>query len=255
MRLLRRLFKNLIILAFWLAVWQALSMGVSQSLLLPSPGAVLLRLFELALEASFWRTAAISLFRILLGTLAAVILGAVLAVFTAMSAALYALVSPLLAVIRATPVASFILLVLLWLGREALPAFTAFLMVLPVIWANTSAGIKGVDFRLLQMAEVYRFGRLKRFRRVYIPSVMPHFLSAVRTSIGLAWKAGIAAEVLTVPKDSIGKMLYAAKLNLETIDLFAWTLVIILCSLIIERVVVAAIGKASRGYAAWEERL
>ena len=250
MRHLRRFFKNFIVLAFWLALWQALSMGISQSLLLPSPAAVLLRLSELAFEVLFWKTAALSLLRILLGTLAAVVLGVLLAAITSVSRVLYALVSPLLSALRATPVASFILLALLWLGRERLPSFTAFLMVLPVIWANVSAGIKGVDFRLLQMAKVYRFGHVKKLRRIYIPSVMPHFLSASRTSIGLAWKAGIAAEVLTVPGNSIGKMLYTAKLNLETVDLFAWTLVIILCSFIIENLVIAVIRRLSKNYSA-----
>ena len=78
---------------------------------------------------------------------------------------------------------------------------------------------------------------------------MPHFLSACRTALGLAWKSGIAAEVLTVPALSIGKMLYESKLYLETVDLFAWTVMVIACSLLIEKVLMAAVARLGRTYA------
>ena len=55
------------------------------------------------------------------------------------------------------------------------------------------------------------------------------------TGIGIGWKAGIAAEVLGLPKNSIGKALYNAKIYLEMPDLFCWTAVIILLSLLFEK--------------------
>ena len=122
-------------------------------------------------------------------------------------------------------------------------------MVLPVVWANVCAGIRSTDPILLRTARVFRFSPWRTLRRVYVPSVMPHFLSACRTSLGLAWKSGIAAEVLTVPAVSIGKMLYESKLYLETTDLFAWTAVVVVCSLVIEKVLMSAIGRLGRAYA------
>ena len=116
-------------------------------------------------------------------------------------------------------------------------------MALPVVWSNVSTGIAETDIRLIEMARVFRFPLWRRLKRVYVPSVMPHFLAACRSCLGLAWKAGVAAEVLTVPAVSIGKMLYESKLYWETLDLFAWTLVVIICSLIIEKVLMAAIGR------------
>jgi len=117
-----------------------------------------------------------------------------------------------------------------------------------VVWANVCAGIRSTDPILLRTAKVFRFSPWRTLRRVYVPSVMPHFLSACRTSLGLAWKSGIAAEVLTVPAISIGKMLYESKLYLETTDLFAWTAVVVVCSLVIEKVLMGAIGRLGRAY-------
>ena len=240
--------RSLAVLAFWLLVWQLLSLRVGKTLLLPAPGLVFARFFELMLTAGFWKTVGLSLVRIVFGMLGGVALGTVLAVLTSRSTLCRALLSPALTVIKSTPVASFIILALIWMGRDVLPSFIAVLMVTPLVWSNVSAGIAGTDEQLLEVARVFRFTRAKTLLRVYLPSVMPYFISACRAALGLAWKAGVAAEVLTLPKGAIGTRLYEAKLYLETADLFAWTVVIILCSLVIERVLMALIGSLGRRY-------
>ena len=242
------LWKFIIVPLFWLAVWQILSLLVDSPLLLPAPGTVALRLGQLVVSAAFWRVTAASLLRILCGAVAAVALGTALAVTCCRFPLLDALLAPLLGAIRSTPVASFIILLLIWIGRDLLPAVIVILMVLPVVWANVCAGIRATSPLLLRTARVFRFSPIRTLRRVYVPSVMPHFLSACRTSLGLAWKSGIAAEVLTVPAASIGKMLYESKLYLETVDLFAWTAVVVTCSLIIEKVLMAAIARLGKAY-------
>ncbi|MGM9614558.1 MAG: ABC transporter permease [Oscillospiraceae bacterium] len=248
--MLKRLGKNGIVLAFWLLVWAALAGLVGRELLLPGPLAVLKRLFTLAQTADFWLITAVSLGRILLGAVIGVAAGTLLAVLTSRFKLVDALFNPLLSIVRSTPVASFILLVLIWVGRDILPMVIVVLMVMPVVWGNVSAGIAATDGKLLQMAKLYRFGVQRTVTRVYVPAVMPHFLSACRTSLGLAWKAGVAAEVLTVPQLSIGRHLYEAKLYLETVDLFAWTVVVIALSLLIEKLLAAAIGHIRTGGAA-----
>ena len=243
---LAKLGKNLLILAFWVGVWALLAVWVDRALLLPGPWTVAKRLAALVVTAEFWRITAVSLGRIMLGAVLAIVTGAAAAAVTCRFRLLRALLSPLLTTIRATPVPSFILLVLIWVGRDILPCVVVLLMVLPVVWANVAAGIEATDPRLLEMARVYQFPPWRTVWRVYVPSVMPHFLSACRTSLGLAWKAGVAAEVLTVPVRSIGRMLYEAKLYLETVDLFAWTAAVVLCSLVIEKLLAAVISRLER---------
>ena len=234
------------VLLFWLAVWQLAAYRVGTSLLLPSPAAVLRRAARLAASADFWETVAVTLLRISLGSIGGIVLGALIAVLTSRFRLLHALLSPLLTVIKSTPVASFIILALIWMGRDILPSFISLLMVLPLVWTNVSAGIASTDRALLQVAQVFGFSRWKTLLRVYVPSVMPYFASACRAALGLAWKAGIAAEVLTLPKRSIGSRLYESKLYLETVDLFAWTLVVIICSLTIERLAMSVLLRIGR---------
>ena len=231
----RNILNNAAAVLFWIAVWQLLSLLVGKPLLLPGPWAVLRRLGELLVTADFWRQTLTSLLRVLGGIVSGAALGVLLAALTCRSRAADALLSPLLTVIKSTPVASFTILVLLWIDRDGVPVFISALMVLPVVWANVCAGIRGTDGLLLEMARVYRLPPAKVLTRIYVPSVLPHFRAACRAALGFGWKAGIAAEVLTVPRAAIGRMIYESKLYLETTDLFAWTLAVILLSLALEK--------------------
>lgn len=242
----RRVLTGAAVLFCWLAVWQGAYLAVGQELLLTSPGAVLLRTAALAATGGFWRTVAASLARILTGYLAAVACGTLLAFLTARWRFLYAFFALPMNVIKATPVASFVILALVWISGRRLSAFVAFLMVLPLVWRNVHEGIAGADKKLLEMARVYRLSRRRTFRAAVLPSVLPHFLSAVRVGAGFAWKAGVAGEVIAIPQSAIGTELYHAKIYLETTDLFSWTLVVILLSVALERAAVKGAELLSR---------
>ena len=240
--------KTLGVALFWLALWFGLSALVGQELLLPSPAQGLRALLRLARGADYWQSVGWSILRVLAGLLAGAVLGVLLAFLTYWSALARALLSPLMTLVKSTPVASFIILALVWLGRSAVPVFITGLMVLPVVWANVSAGLNAQDEKLLELAQVYCLPRGRVLRALTLPTVLPHFRAAMRSTLGLGWKAGIAAEVLTVPHRSIGKMIYESKLYLETTELFAWTLTVVVLSLVIERLLLRLIsGVDGRG--------
>lgn len=239
----KKFIQSLAAAVFWLAVWQAAAVAVGRELLLPTPAAAFSALMENAVEPEFWHSVALSLLRILLGFTAGVVLGVVLGAVTKAFKPADILLSPLLRIIRATPVASFIILALVWINSGILPGFISMLMVLPVVWANIYEGISAVDCGLLEVAAVYRFDRLKTLKLIYVPSLRTYFKAAVITSLGMAWKSGIAAEVLCQPRVSIGLELYYSKLYLETADLFAWTAVVIILSFIVEKGVAALLKR------------
>lgn len=226
--------KFLAIATLWIIIWSIAARLIGKELLLPSPLSVLKRLGSLLKTSDFYITAAVSMIRVLLGIVTATLVGVLLAVLTKVSRLFDAITAPLVTVIKATPVASFIILALVWLDRSVLPIFISFLIVLPVVHTNVKTGIYEVDPKLLEMASAFKIGKLRTITKIYVPSVLPYFSSSVKSSLGLAWKSGVAAEVLAMPKMSIGKKLFESKAYLETTDLFAWTLVVILLSLIIE---------------------
>ena len=231
---MKRPLKILIPLAFWLLVWTLASWAVGRDLLLPGPVRVGERFLALAGTADLWLSVGATLGRVFLGLFWGALAGTALAFATHFSPWADRLISPAVRVVRATPVVSFILLVYLWVPREAIPWVIAGLMVLPVVWGALSAGLGSLDGKLLEMARAYRFSRIKTLRLIYLPALRPHFSAGLLTAFGLAWKSGVAAEVICPPVRAVGSRIQQARLGLETPDLFAWTLTIVVLSLTLE---------------------
>ena len=211
--------------------------GMGTSLLLPSPAETFLRLRQLLGDPSFYSIIGHTFLRIFSGFLLGTAAGCILGGLTAFFPLLYRFFALPMNAIKSTPVASFVILALVWIKGENLSTFIAFLMVLPVIWQSVHTGLGSADPELLEMARVYRFSRGKKLRYLYLPAALPYLISAMRVGLGFSWKSGIAGEVIAIPSQAIGTQLYNAKIYLDMPGLFAWTIVIILLSAAIERVV------------------
>lgn len=230
--------------AVWLLVWQAVSAFIGQEILLVSPVVVFVRLTELIREASFWQSIGFSMIRILGGFLLAAVSGIVAAGFSARFRRIRELLAPAVMTVKAVPVASFIILVLIWVPSRNLSIVISFLMVFPILYTNVLDGILGTDPGLLEMARVFEVPKPVQIRWLYVSQVLPFFRTGCSVGLGLCWKAGVAAEVIGIPDGSIGENLYNAKVYLNTPDLFAWTVVIVLISLVFEKLFLAAVDLA-----------
>ena len=237
--------------AFWLLVWQGASMALAgttggRMLLLASPVQALGRLIALAATAEFWRAVAFSSLRILGGFFLSCVLAVALAALAARLRWVRELLSPLVAVVKAVPVVSFIILALIFFSSENLSLLISALMVFPPVYLNVLEGIGRTDVQLLEMARVFRVPLSRQLRGIYLPAVLPYFRSAVSLGLGLCWKSGAAAEVIGLPAGSIGEALYTAKVYFQTGDLFAWTAVIVTISVLFERLFLRLVDAAVR---------
>lgn len=236
---------------FWLLVWEAVSRILGQEILLVSPVSVFVRLSQLIRTLSFWNAVLFSSVRIISGFLLALAVGIPAAMLAFYLPPIRELLHPLMAVIKAIPVASFIILCLVWIPSRNLSVFISFLMVLPIIYTNLLEGMEHTDPNLIEMAEVFHIPTGRRIRYIYFSQLIPYLQSACSVALGLCWKSGIAAEVIGIPKGSMGEMLYQSKIYLNTPDLFAWTLVIILVSVLFAKLFLYVMN---RGFAALERR-
>lgn len=237
--------EKLFVICFWLLLWEIISRRIGEVIVLPSPGIVIETLFQLCVTKEFWNAILFSSLRIISGFVLSVVIGAALSVAAYNCRFIKALIAPMMKLAQAMPVASFIILALIWIKSRNLSVLTSFMMVMPLIYTNIFQGLAAADKKLLQMAKVFRIYRWKKIKAIYIPAVTPHFIAAVSVGVGLCWKAGIAAEVIGIPTGSIGQMLYEAKIYLITKELFAWTAVIIAISILFEKVVMLLINLSS----------
>ncbi|MHB1484346.1 MAG: ABC transporter permease [Saccharofermentanales bacterium] len=242
----KKLLINTCVIFVWILIWKGVSLLVNEELLIAPPEKVLYKIISLAGTADFWLITANSVYRITVGFLTGAAAGTLFAIITCSSPVIYAFFKPILSIIKATPVVSFIILALVWLQGGKIPAFISFLMVFPIIWGNVSKGITQTDRNLLDMAKVYHLPKTLIFKKIYINSVLPYFTAAATTSMGLAWKAGIAAEVIATPRFAIGTSIYDSKIYLETVDLFAWSIIVIVMSVILEKIVMILLNSQNR---------
>ena len=231
-----RILRGILCLAFWIFVWQLLALAVRRALVLPTPLAVAKTLLALLGEGEFYLVCLWSLGRIFAGLLIGLLAGVLLAACCAASRLADALVSPVISVI---------ILMLYVIGKSAVPMVATLLMVIPIVFMNVRRGIGAVPESMREVAAVYGFGRGRRMRYLILPSVLPYFAAACRSALGLAWKAGIAAEVICTPALSIGNALHDAKIYLESEALYAWTIVVVLLSVLIEKGVVLLLSHLS----------
>lgn len=245
-----KLLRTFLIAAVWLGLWQLAAVLVGKDVLFPAPYPVAARLFSLMRTGAFWQTLLFSIGRMTAGFLLGVSLGTAVGVLTAALPVSGAFLAPLLRVIRTAPVASFIVLALVWMQSDAVSVFISFLMVFPILESNVRTGIRAASPALLEMLRVFRVKPLRRVRSLYVPAVLPYFTAGCSTAFGLAWKAGVAAEVISLPMRSIGRELYLSKLYLETTDVFAWTVMVVLLSLAMEKLLKAGLRRLTKGGAA-----
>ncbi len=233
-KIIKKVIYILISAVFWTVLWDFFAYRVGMKYVLPSPAVTFKRLFELMKEKDFYLYAGNSLLSILQGFAGGVLIGTVLGIITAFFKGADILLSPLNTVIKATPVASFIILAFIWMKNSDIPVLISVLMITPIVWSALKNALQNVDSDLIEMANTYKMPIFERISSLYIPSVLPSYLTSLVTAMGLGWKAGIAAEVLCGTDNTLGNGLLEAKTYLETVDMFAYTVAIIAISMLME---------------------
>ena len=234
--------------AFWLLLWQFGAMLANRRLLLPIPTPIdtAAALGRFAAQGEFWLTVGASLLRISVGFLAAVVLGTLGAIGTTRFPVVHALFEPILNLIRAIPVASFTILVFLWIDRGNIPSVISFFTVLPMIWANVENGLRSTDAGLVEMARVFGMKNRDILRHISLPAIRPFFTAAVGNGLGFAWKSGVAAEVICRAQHSLGDLLWGSKASVNYDEVFAVTLVIVFLSAALQGVARAILRGGKR---------
>lgn len=238
--------RKIVIFLFWLILWQLAALLIHNSILMAGPWEVLKAFIRLMPETSFWLSIAVSFGKISAGFLTAFLGGIIVGWLAFAFPLLGELLAPAISFMKSVPVASFVILALIWMGSEGLSTLITFIVVFPVIYVNTIAGLKSTDKKLLEMADVFKIKGWRKGRCLYWPALLPYLNSSCKTALGMSWKSGIAAEVIGVPQGTIGEQLYFSKIYLNTAELFAWTLVIILVSAGFERLFLVLLNLAGK---------
>jgi NitT/TauT family transport system permease protein len=234
---LKKILKMIIPIAAWILIWQLVAIIIHNTIILAGPIETLSALAGLVKTDSFWASVWQTTGRILLGFVIGSLLGIVLAYLAHAKSFVADFLKPLVSALKSVPVASFVILLLIWFGSRNISVIIVAMVVFPILYLGTFEGLAATDNKMLEMAHVFRMPLSRQIRYIYVPHLRPFWKSAFKLAIGMSFKSGIAAEVIGQPLNTIGNGLYLSKVYLETGELFAWTIVVVLIAFICEKIV------------------
>jgi len=228
---------------FLLIIWEIISRLYDSFIIFPGPLSVLESFFRLLGDSRFYLSLWNSFLRVLGGIFIAVPLGIAAGIAAGLNKKLAAFLSPLFSIISATPVISVILIAFLLLGTARTPVFAAFLMIFPVVSTNIIEGIKNTNAGYRELFVSFHMNRMEKIKYLYFPVLLPFIFASLKSSLSLCWKVIVAAEVIVQPLRSLGTGMQFARMNLETSELFAWTIATIIASVISQLILSLIIKK------------
>ena len=230
--------------AFWILVWEAASLLVGSPILFAGPIDTVLSLVSFVPDPAFWEALALSFAHILAGFLAGFAVALVLGFLSHRYRLMRELLAPFFDALKSIPLVCIIVLLLLWVGSKKVSGLAVFLAVFPAVYFSMLEGLDAQDPKLRELLHAMQTSGMRIFLADTWQQLLPFLLGTARNVCGMAWKAGVAAEVIGTPRGTIGEAVYQSKLLLETADLFAWTIAIVAASWACERVFLALL-KAS----------
>lgn len=226
--------RKIIIALIWLVIWQIMAALIAEEILLPSPLLVFKRFLDLLVQKEFYLAILSSIGKIMIGFVISIFFGLILAFISYKSNLFYDFINPIILIFRSVPLASLVIFLLFWIKTKNLSILVSFIMAMPIIYTNSYVGLRSIDKKLIEMADIYQIKEIDRLRSIYFIKTKAFIKSSIISTSGLVLKAGIAAEVIGLPDNSIGKSLYNSKIYLDMPSLLAWTLAILILSFIFE---------------------
>ena len=242
----KKYLKKLLIVAIWLGIWQGIAAIINNQFLFAGPYESLIALINLIQTSDFWLSIGNTTLRILIGLVSGIIIGVLLALIGYKVKFIDDFLSPVMTVFKSIPVVSFIIIIIIWIGPSWMSLVVVFLVILPIIYTNFLNGLKAIDKNMIELGKVYKVNNKNKLKYIYVPALSGYIFSALEISIGMAWKSGVAAEVVGQPLKTIGDAIYLSKVYLATPDLFAYTFVTILLSFCFERLILLLIKKITK---------
>ena len=221
-------------IAFFFLLWKFFSLVIDSPLVLPSPESVAADFFSLAVEKNFLKSLAFTFFRVFCAFFISSFLGILFGFLCTKFSVLKILFEIPLAFIRSVPLVSVILIVLFWLGSDSVPVFAAVLLSFPVMFTSAFSGFSFEDKKMETVCTIFKITEMQKFLFLKIPYAKEFLKDAMENSCGMIWKAVAAAEVLSVPKFSLGSQLQNFQVVLEISKVFAVTIFIVLLGFFVE---------------------
>ena len=213
-----------------LFLWQIMALIIKNDIYLPTIGQVFQSLTEIALQERFLADVSITIVRGIISFSIALIFAIIISVAGYISSLIRNFFKPLNMLAQSIPMMILVVLALIWFDKDNAPYIVGFMITFPVLYENILSAMIDIDKNLIEMANIYSVRTLDKITKIYFPAIKFRVVSIIASTISLALKIVIAGEVYGQPNYGIGTMIQVEKVNFNTSGIFAWLIIIVLIS-------------------------
>ncbi len=216
-----------------LLIWQIIAIRVNNNILIPSPFETLFSVFHLLIKPTTWQSVAITLVRVIRGLCLSLLLSLLLLFIYELDHRTSEFFTPVVTLISSIPNISYMILAIIWLGSEGSVSVVTMMVLFPVTFQGLFSTVLDEEGSLKDVQFLYKESFIFRVKYHLLPMLSFTILRTMKTALQLGFKVGIMAEIVASVRTGIGRSMHFANLNLNTAEVLAWTLIIILLSMCI----------------------
>ncbi|MGH7766118.1 MAG: ABC transporter permease [Candidatus Binatia bacterium] len=225
--------QRLALAALIVAVWWFASLSMPHYIL-PGPARVWRALALIAGNGDLWRNLGITLWRVVVGFLVATLIGLPFGIVLGANRRIGEFFEPILPVLNTVSSAIWAIFAIIWFGiSNATTIFVVFMTAMPLIITNVWQGTHTVNADFIELARVLRMPDWKVMTKIYLPTILPYFFSGARLAFGFGWRVSLVAETIG-SSSGVGYRLRQAADLIQTDQVFAWTLTLVIMMATIE---------------------
>jgi NitT/TauT family transport system permease protein len=222
-----------LLVAMLVAAWQFAALRMP-AFVLPGPLRVIEALDALVHSETFFTDLGATLYRVLAGFLIAVAVGGPLGIALGSNPRVARFFEPVLSIINTVSSAIWAVFAIIWFGiSNTTTIFVVFMTAMPLILTNVWQGARTVDAQHVELARSFHMSRSQIMRKIFVPTVLPHLFAGARLAFGFGWRVSLVAETIG-SSSGIGYRLRQAADLVQTDQVFAWTLTLVVLMLLLE---------------------
>lgn len=213
------------------------SVAVNNQLLFPSLDRITDELNRIIFNKDFVNLIFASLLRCLISFIISIILAIILGTLNYINKFIYNFLYPIFSVIKSIPTMAFIVLALIWISKDYAPIMIGGLISIPIYYEVVLNSLLGIDENIIEMCEVYRVKNKDIIISIYLPTIIFGLINVFSSSLSLIFKVVISGEIYSQPKYGIGAIIQMEKMQLNTVAVIAWIIIISIITILFDKVI------------------
>lgn len=219
---------------FFIGLWQLIAITINNDIYIPRVQQVIEAINIIFKDENFLKVIFSSFYRTILSYILAVVFSIILGVLGTVYPFFKYLMQPINSFAKTIPTMVFVVLLLVWFDKDITPFAVGFAIIFPILYEGVRNDLMQIDEKIINMTKIYEVSLKDKIKKIYLPVMKFYFMSIFVSTFSLTFKVVITGEVYGQPKFGMGSQIQLEKVNFNVSGIFAWIVIIIFISLLLE---------------------